>query len=129
VVFTARGGQLTAVADEEAVKQALVNLLSNAEKYSARRKKIEVEIGREGYSAVISVKDRGVGIKPGEAGKVFNEFYRTDDTLTSKVKGAGLGLTIARRIIRDHNGDVRYRQRDGGGSVFEIVLPLEKDEK
>jgi signal transduction histidine kinase len=111
-------------ADEEAIKQALVNLLSNAEKYSAETRDIEVSVGREDGKAVVRVSDRGVGIRPGEAEKIFGEFYRVDDALTSRVKGTGLGLTIARRIARDHGGDIAYSAREGGGSTFEIVLPL-----
>jgi len=114
-------------ADEEAIKQALVNLLSNAEKYSDASKEIEVSVGREGGKGVIAVSDRGIGIPAGEAEKIFAEFYRVDDALTSRVKGTGLGLTIARRIARDHNGDITYSGREGGGSTFRIVLPLIED--
>ena len=115
---------LTVRADEEAIKQALVNLLSNAEKYSDQTRDIEVGVRREDDKAVISVSDRGVGIRAGEAEKIFAEFYRADDALTSRVKGTGLGLTIARRIARDHGGDITYTTREGGGSIFGIVLPL-----
>jgi signal transduction histidine kinase len=124
LTFTAGADVLNVHADEEAIKQALINLLSNAEKYSTDAREIEVAVREEIGSAVIAVEDRGVGIPPKEAQRIFDEFYRVDDGLTSKVKGAGLGLTIARRILRDHGGDIRYRPRDGGGSTFEIVLPL-----
>jgi signal transduction histidine kinase len=123
VVFAARSGRLEVVADEEAVKQAVVNLLSNAEKYSPVTRKIEIEVGSAEGLAAISVRDRGTGIPAGEAGNIFREFYRVDDRLTSEVKGAGLGLTIARKIIADHGGDIRYAPREGGGSVFSILLP------
>ncbi|MFZ1947170.1 MAG: HAMP domain-containing sensor histidine kinase, partial [bacterium] len=123
VSFTTRAAHLTAVADEEAIKQALVNLLSNAEKYSGDVKEIEVAVGPEDGKSTISVADRGIGIAPGEAEKIFGEFYRVDDTLTSRVKGTGLGLTIARRIARDHKGEITYAAREGGGSIFKIVLP------
>jgi signal transduction histidine kinase len=124
VSFETSTGPLTVHADEEALRQAMVNLLSNAEKYSTATKQIEVSVRLEGGSAVVGVSDRGVGVPPGQADTIFEEFYRADDTLTSKVKGAGLGLTIARRILRDHSGDIRLLSRDGGGSTFEIVLPV-----
>jgi signal transduction histidine kinase len=128
VVFTTHIGALAVTADEEAIKQAIVNLLSNAEKYSTDTKQIQIEVRRDDGNAVISISDRGVGIPSGEAEHIFDEFYRVDDTLTSKVKGAGLGLTIARRILRDHGGNIRYLSREGGGSTFEIVLPaIEED--
>jgi len=124
VSFSQRTGPVTVEADEEALKQALVNLLSNAEKYSVETREIEVSVREEAGGAVICVSDRGVGVPQAEAETIFEEFYRVDDTLTSKVKGAGLGLTIARRILKDHGGDIRLRSREGGGSAFEIVLPL-----
>ena len=123
VTFTTDTDSLTANADEEAVKQALVNLLSNAEKYSTDVKEIEVSVKQEAGSAMIRVSDRGIGVPASEAEMIFQEFHRVDDTLASKVKGTGLGLTIARRIVKDHGGDIRYRARQGGGSVFEILLP------
>jgi signal transduction histidine kinase len=111
-------------ADEEALRQVLINLLSNAEKYSLERKQIEVEVAREKGSVFIRVKDRGIGLRASESEKVFKEFYRVDDSLTSRVKGTGLGLTIARRIARDHGGDLRYFPREDGGSIFQIQLPV-----
>ncbi|MBN1700079.1 MAG: HAMP domain-containing histidine kinase [Spirochaetales bacterium] len=110
--------------DEEAVKQAFLNLLSNAFKYSDAAKEIEVEIKREGGEAVVLVKDRGIGIPSGEAKKIFREFYRVDDRLTSRVRGSGLGLAISRKIITDHGGEVTYAPRPGGGSIFRIGLPV-----
>jgi signal transduction histidine kinase len=109
--------------DEEALKQAILNLLANAEKYSDARKEVEVELAADGQTAFIRVLDRGVGVAPAQAKKIFQEFYRADDSLTSRTKGTGLGLPIARRIIRDHGGEIAYAPREGGGSVFEIKLP------
>jgi signal transduction histidine kinase len=106
-----------------------VNLISNAEKYSPEVKKIEVVVGRQGGLAAISVSDRGIGVTSGEARRIFDEFYRVDDSLTSEVKGAGLGLTIARKIVADHGGDIRYAAREGGGSTFTILLPPAPEEK
>ena len=124
VILSRRAGELEVDADREAIKQALVNLLSNAEKYSPETREIEIDVGECEGSAVVSVADRGVGIPPGEVENVFDEFYRVDDALTSEVKGAGLGLTIASKILKDHNGAIRYTPREGGGSRFDIVLPL-----
>jgi signal transduction histidine kinase len=124
VKFTTRSGILEVGADEEAIKQTVVNLLSNAEKYSPDVRQIEMDVGHDEGRAVVSISDRGIGIPSGEVRNIFDEFYRVDDSLTSEVKGAGLGLTIARKIIADHGGDIRYAAREGGGSTFSIVLPL-----
>jgi len=114
--------------DEEALKQAVLNLLSNAEKYSDARKEVEVELAADERSAFIRVLDRGIGIAPAHAKKVFQEFFRADDSLTSRTKGTGLGLPIARRIVRDHGGEISYAPREGGGSVFTIRLPRSEGE-
>jgi signal transduction histidine kinase len=126
VAFANAAGPAVVEADAEALRQALLNLLSNAEKYSLSIKSIDVEIRRTDGSIRIEVKDRGIGIPPAEAGKIFKEFYRLDRSLTARVPGSGLGLTIARRIARDLGGDIECLPRDGGGSVFRIILPEAK---
>ncbi len=125
VRFSTSAPRVLAHADEEAVKQVLINLLSNAEKYCDERKDIELAVEVRPPMAVISIADRGFGIAPEHAVKVFDEFFRVDDRLNAKTQGTGLGLTIARRIARDHGGDVIYKPREGGGSLFQLYLPLE----
>ena len=114
---------LVVEADEEALRQAVLNLLSNAEKYSGAEKSVDVEAGRADKTAWLEVRDRGIGIPPGEAAKIFREFYRVDRSLAAPVSGSGLGLTIARRIVRDQGGDIEFRPRDGGGSIFRLSIP------
>jgi signal transduction histidine kinase len=122
--FVAPDEKVFVYIDAEAIKQTLINLLSNAEKYSDNVKEIEVKIDKTESMVSITIKDRGIGIPSGEAKKIFKEFYRVDDTLTSRVRGSGLGLTISKKILHDHNGEVRYFPREGGGSIFQIILPL-----
>ncbi len=117
-------GEAFVFGDEESLIQALLNLLSNSEKYSGQNKQIDVDVSGTEDSVLIHVKDRGIGIPVREAKKIFKEFYRVDESLTSRIKGSGLGLPIALRIIRDHSGDIHYFPRDGGGSVFQIRLPV-----
>jgi len=124
VTFLASAEVLRVRADSEALEQVLINLLSNAEKYSKEKKEIEVAVEREGRNAVIAVRDRGIGVPPARAKKIFEKFYRVDSRLTSRNRGTGLGLSIARSIARDHGGDVAYSPREGGGSQFQIRLPL-----
>ncbi len=123
VNFSTDINEVSVEADGEALKQALLNLLSNAEKYSGDKKCIDVDIHHDNTQVSIEVKDKGTGISAGDAKKIFKEFYRADDTLTSRTKGTGLGLTIAQQIIKDHGGDLNYSPREGGGSVFRIALP------
>ncbi len=116
-------GEAFVEGDEEALKQALLNLLSNAEKYGGEAKRIDIEIRAAPASVLIDVQDRGPGVSSREAKKIFEEFYRVDDSPSAKVRGSGLGLPIALRIVRDHGGDIHYYPREGGGSVFQVRLP------
>ncbi|OHD20706.1 MAG: hypothetical protein A2064_09625 [Spirochaetes bacterium GWB1_66_5] len=116
-------GRREARGDPEALAQVLLNLIGNAEKYSGERREIAVELAREAGKVRIRVLDRGRGIPPGAVRQLFKEFYRADDSLTNPVQGTGLGLAIARRIVRDHGGELRYLPRPGGGSIFQVELP------
>ncbi|MDD4955046.1 MAG: HAMP domain-containing sensor histidine kinase [Candidatus Omnitrophica bacterium] len=124
VNFITDSNEVMAEIDAEAIKQALINLLSNAEKYSDGGKSIDLEITHDASRVYIQVKDKGKGVPAADVQKIFKEFYRCDDSLTARVKGTGLGLTIASRIARDHSGDIVYKAREGGGSVFTLILPV-----
>lgn len=116
--------------DRDALAQVLVNLLSNAEKYSNDRKEIRVELRRRSDPlpfVEVNVLDRGLGVPRGCEAKIFEQFYRAHDALNSGIQGSGLGLTLARQIARAHGGDVAYEPREGGGSCFSLRLPLRND--
>ncbi|MGO8838787.1 MAG: sensor histidine kinase [Limisphaerales bacterium] len=113
--------------DADALAQIIVNLLSNAEKYSNGGREIILQLDRHESPlphAEVRVLDRGAGVPRGSEEKVFEKFYRAHDSLGSGVQGSGLGLTIARQIARAHGGDVVYETRAGGGSCFILRLPL-----
>ena len=94
------------VGDEDALAQIIVNLLSNAEKYSGERKEVELHSYVDGGSVFVSVLDRGSGVPAGEEAKIFEAFYRAHDSLASGIQGSGLGLTLAQRIAREHGGEI-----------------------
>jgi signal transduction histidine kinase len=119
------GGDALAIrGDCDSLAQVVLNLLANAEKYSAERKEIRVEVERVGTSVEVRVLDRGLGLPAGAAEKIFEQFYRAHDSLSSGIQGSGLGLTLSRQIARAHGGEVLYAAREGGGSVFTIRLPI-----
>src|SRR5262249_35547830 len=113
--------------DRDALAQVIVNLLSNAEKYSAGRKEIGLKLQQKTTPlpyAQLEVLDRGLGVPAGSEETIFEKFYRAHDSLSSGIQGSGLGLTLARQIARAHGGDVLYEVREGGGSCFCLRLPL-----
>ena len=118
------GGAAAVLADRDAVRQILLNLLDHAAKYAPAGGPPEVSVRDAGRGAVaLAVADRGPGVPPREAKRIFERFYRVDNAVTRETGGNGLGLSIARRLARGMGGDLRYRPRPGGGSVFELTLP------
>ena len=115
--------------DRDALAQIILNLISNAEKYGGQD--ILVRVRRQeiatGALGCVDVLDRGAGIPAREAKTIFEPFHRLDDSLSSGIPGSGLGLTLARRMARAHNGDVTYSPRAGGGSCFTLTVPLATD--
>lgn len=110
--------------NDDALAQILVNLLSNAEKYSTERKEVEIHSYLTENSVHVSVLDRGSGVPPGEEAKIFEAFYRAHDSLASGIQGSGLGLTLAQRLAKEHGGEITFQAREGGGSNVTLRLPL-----
>jgi signal transduction histidine kinase len=112
--------------DADSIAQVLLNLLSNALKYSDEVKKISVRACREDVSHImVEVIDRGIGIEAAEIPKIFEAFYRIDPRLSSRKQGGvGLGLTLVRHIVQAHGGEVRLSSAIGKGSTFGFTLPI-----
>ena len=103
--------------DLDAVGQVLVNLIDNAVKYAASGKTVEVSVSERGE---ITVADRGPGIAAKHRSRIFERFYRCDDSITAKSSGSGLGLSIASRLMAGMGGELVFAPRAGGGAVFTI---------
>jgi len=114
---------LRVLAHRDAVGSALFELLTNASKY-APQAAVEVAIERRGASVVLAVLDRGPGVPREQAERIFAPFERLGDELTREQPGVGLGLALVRKVAESHGGTARYAAREGGGSRFEIELPL-----
>jgi len=110
-------------ADERKVKQVLLNLLSNALKFTPEGGKIDVRANVSDGVAEISVTDTGVGIAPEDQETVFEEF-RQVGTAAKKVEGTGLGLAISRKLIELHGGRIWVKSQLRSGSTFSFTLPL-----
>jgi len=109
-------------ADERKVKQVLLNLLSNALKFTPEGGRISVHANVRGGMSQISVTDTGVGIAPEDQAAVFEEF-RQVGTTAKKVEGTGLGLAISRKFIELHGGTIWVTSKVGVGSTFAFTLP------
>jgi signal transduction histidine kinase len=109
--------------DERKVKQVLLNLLSNALKFTPEGGRVEVRGSIVDGMAEISVTDTGVGIAPEDQEAVFEEF-RQVGTADKKVEGTGLGLTLSRKFIELHGGRIWLKSQVGVGSTFTFTLPL-----
>jgi PAS domain S-box-containing protein len=111
------------VADKDRIGQALLNLLTNAIKYSPNADLIEVFVENGNRSAIIKVKDYGIGIDKKDQQKIFERFYRVEGKSEQTFPGFGIGLFIASEIIQRHNGSIRVESEKGKGSVFTVTLP------
>jgi signal transduction histidine kinase len=110
--------------DKEALSQAVINLINNAIKYSRDEKLIRLETARNGGNVSLSVTDRGIGIPSSDHAKIFEKFYRAENSLVHETKGSGLGLTLVRHIVEAHGGSVEVESTPGKGSTFTLVLPI-----
>lgn len=111
------------MADRAAMVDALVNLLSNAWKYSGDGRKIRLQARTSPKTVRISVKDNGMGIPRAEHARIFQKFYRVDDRLARTVQGSGLGLPIVRHVVTAHGGRIEVHSEVGHGSTFTVLLP------
>jgi signal transduction histidine kinase len=112
-------------ADPDAVEQAILNLLTNAMKYSGDAREIALRLAGVNGQAVIAVEDRGEGIALEDQARIFEKYYRTKSHETSTIAGTGLGLTLVAHIARAHGGRVEVHSTPGQGSTFSISIPLE----
>jgi signal transduction histidine kinase len=114
--------------DREAIARSLLNLVSNAVKYSAGRKYLGVHLYRRNENVNLEVVDHGIGIPAKEQLKIFEKFYRVGDPLVHNTKGSGLGLSLVRHIVQAHGGQVAVESAPGHGSKFIIILPVKNPE-
>ena len=112
-----------ALADKLKAEQALLNLVSNAVKFTPTGGEITVVCGRHGMQATIEVRDSGPGIPAEMLEAIFDPFVQLGRTLTSTHEGAGLGLAISRDLARNMGGDVTVESTPGAGSIFTLQLP------
>jgi two-component system OmpR family sensor kinase len=110
--------------DPARLRQVLDNLLGNARAHTPAGTPITVRVTRTSDWGVLEVEDAGPGLSPEDATRVFERFYRTDESRSRRSGGTGLGLAIVAAIVEAHGGDVALRTAPGHGARFTIALPL-----
>jgi signal transduction histidine kinase len=121
------GDLLSISADRDALMQAVLNLLSNAMKYSGNSRTIELSLLQRNGDALIQVCDRGVGIAWKDHRRIFDRYYRSPESESSSIPGTGLGLSLVAHVAKAHGGSVDVDSTPGGGSTFTVRLPLERN--
>jgi len=114
---------LSVRADRRGLQQILVNLLSNASKYTKEGGTITLGADRDGARVRVWVRDTGVGIAPGQVQRVFEPFFQAEGGTTRRYEGVGLGLTIARELARRMDGELTIASREGAGTTASVLLP------
>ncbi|MCE5311886.1 MAG: HAMP domain-containing histidine kinase, partial [Nitrospiraceae bacterium] len=114
---------ITADIDEDRIRQVMINLISNALKFSPENGQITITAASGNGSVTICVSDQGPGIKPEHHEKIFEKFFK----LGTKKDGSGLGLAVCKSIIEAHNGSIGVVSSDSGGAVFHFTIPVSQN--
>jgi len=125
-LFEPFAGPLEIKIDPEAVSESVINLIDNAVKYSAEKKRVVIRTGRIDDKVFIEIEDRGTGIPAEEQTKIFDKFYRSGNGNVHNTKGTGLGLTLVKHIVDAHKGEIKLRSIIGEGTAFRIIFPQNK---
>lgn len=110
--------------DRDKMLMALHNLVGNALKYTPAGGSVTVTVSAAGKNLVVEVRDSGIGISAEDAERIFERFYRATDPRVGKITGTGLGLTLAREVVRLHGGDISVDSQLNHGSTFTLSLPV-----
>jgi heavy metal sensor kinase len=128
VLETQGNGAVIVRGDKLALRQAVMNLVDNAIKYSPEGTHVRIVVGHGDGHAFVEVQDAGPGIAPPHRDRIFERFYRVDSSRRREKGGTGLGLAIVKGTAEDHGGHVELDTEAGSGSTFRIVLPYEDEE-
>ncbi len=129
--FESSDEEIKVLLDPKRIRQVLVNLIDNGIKFSkkdAEDKFVKVRVEKKEDSVLISVEDNGIGIPKDKFDKIFDKFYRVDQSLTYEISGTGLGLTVAKEIVELHGGRIWVESEEGVGTTFYVEIPLKGED-
>jgi signal transduction histidine kinase len=110
--------------DSTQIERVFINLIGNAIKFTPEQGTITVKVTHDETKVMASVSDSGIGIKEDDLSKLFKEFYRIDNPINQNIKGTGLGLALAKKIVMAHNGEISVTSQVNHGTTFSFSLPL-----
>ncbi len=113
------------VGDKDRLEQVILNVISNAIKYTPVSGKIDIFARLDNDNVIITVKDNGIGIPENDIGRIFERFYRVDKARSRELGGTGLGLSIAKQIVEHHGGNIKIRSKYKIGTEVDIILPVQ----
>jgi signal transduction histidine kinase len=123
LIHHARGHPVVVCVDADRVRQVVRIMIDNAIKYTPPGGTVDVTVGHHSGGGIVTVKDSGIGIAPGDQASVFDRFHRIDADRSRATGGSGLGLAIARALVEAHGGAIGLRSEPGKGSTFWFTLP------
>lgn len=123
VVFDKPKTAMMAIIDPKLLLMVFDNVLDNAGKYSKEGKRVIINIHQNKANTIVTVEDEGVGISKADLQKLFKKFIRIDNPLSTSVKGTGLGLYWAKKVLDLHGGAIKATSKINEGSIFEISVP------
>lgn len=111
-------------ADKEKLRQALLNIVDNAIRYSKKGGNVVVTLSHDNGDVICAIKDSGIGIPPEDHDKVFSRFFRSENAKKKRANGTGMGLYISKSIVEAHGGSITFSSKPDIGTTFVVTLPV-----
>ena len=124
IEFDTDSEEVMLACDKEAMDRIILNLISNAIKYTKEEGEIKVKIVTEEKQVIVSVEDNGIGIPEEKLDNIFGRYVQVDNSITRSSGGSGIGLSLVKNLVEIHGGEVRVKSKVGVGTKFEFTLPI-----